>query len=179
MAHVVSRSWPRRAERSGRGAIPSTAPRAHGGTGARGDPGHGWGLVVPRCCGDGERGLGACRRGSPPGRVLGLGGPQCPARSFGDTGTAVSPGDPRTRGEWLHRPHRPPAPPGPVFGGVRAGPALHTRVCPHCAPPSPQPSAAFCPGLTRDGEFVLRDYSSPASFLLGGPERPQRLGIPF
>lgn len=141
MAPGVSRSWPRRAERSGRGAIPSTAPRAHGGTGSRGGRGHGWGWpglgvpVAPRCCGNGGRGLGACRRGNPPGRVLGLGGPRCPKGRFGDTGTAVSPGDPRTRGERLHRPHRPPAPLGPVFGGGagRAGPA-HACVPPLCTP---------------------------------------------
>lgn len=52
------------------------------------------------------------------------------------------------------------------------------------APAAPPPVSSARRGfLSRlfawAGEFVLRDYSSPASFLLGGPERPQRLGTPF
>lgn len=122
-----------------RGAAGARSPRRlHGHMGGRGPGGAGDTAGGGRGLGSrwsrGAAGTGG-DRGSPPGRVLGLGGPRCPKRRFGDTGTAVSPGDPRTRGERLHRPHRPPAPLGPVFGGGagRAGPA-HACVPPQCTP---------------------------------------------
>lgn len=96
--------------------------------------------------------------------------------------------EPQTKDEGLSRSQRSRSAPG-----VRARPPLHTcgrsRGCPRVGapaathPPRPAPLSARRGSLSRlfawAGESVLRDYSAPASFLLGGPERPQRLGTPF
>lgn len=55
-----------------------------------------------------------------------------------------------------------------------------TRGCPcRLPPPCPARRGSVSRLFAWAGESVLRDYSAPASFLLGGPERPQRLGTPF